>query len=187
MRWLGSNLGQWLIKPYTLSLIVVYLYPASSATLFPNISTARVHPSPVIARLRTSISRHRTGSSSHLRVVHIHPSISDSPLLYPFWYHQPLLCVPLPTLPPPSFLIYFSQGFNKLCLCCLLMPPCVPPASSPLISLLPCAHLQNMMHHHPLCHLPLSYSCVFHFQIGSCRFLHQKRTCLVRTLCIFIQ
>ena len=43
MRWWGSNLGQVLVHP-TLTCIVMYIYPASSATLFPNLSTSRGPP-----------------------------------------------------------------------------------------------------------------------------------------------
>ena len=40
MRWWDSNLGQGLLQTKTLSLIVIYIYPAFSTNIVPNFSTA---------------------------------------------------------------------------------------------------------------------------------------------------
>ena len=43
MRWWGSRLVQWLLQSYTLSLIVIYFYPASPATLVLTLASTRGH------------------------------------------------------------------------------------------------------------------------------------------------
>ena len=43
MRWWGFSLGNLSLQSYTLSLIVIYFYPASTATLVPTLDPILVH------------------------------------------------------------------------------------------------------------------------------------------------
>ena len=125
-----------------------------------------------IARLCPSISGHRTRSSTHLGVARLRPSITDFLLWCPRCYPQSLLRVPLTPSPPPSFPWYFIQVFPKLCFRRLLVPPCAPPVCVPLIALLSCAHFKNWLLCHPLWHQPLSSPYVGHLGLGSRCFPH---------------
>ena len=108
-----------------------------------------------VARIRPIISSLHTGSSTHLGVACLHLIISDFPLICPHCYPWPLMHGPLSPSPDHIFPQYFIQGCPNLCLLHLLTPPCFPPTPYPLISILPCAHLENRLQRYPLCHRPL--------------------------------
>ena len=120
-----------------------------------------------VTRLRPSIYSNCMISSSHLGVACLFPSTTNFPLYCPHCYPRPLLHFPLAPLPCPCSLRCFTQIFPKMCLRRVLTPPCVPPASSPLISLLSWVHHRNRPQRHPLCHSPLSYPYVGHFLLIS--------------------
>ena len=112
---------------------------------------------------------HRTRSSGHLGVASLHTGIptsrSDFPLLP--WL---LMCGSLNPLPPLCFPIYSRQSFPKMIIYCLVVPPCIPPESSPLAALLSCSKFKNRPQHHTLCYCSLLYPYVGHHWLSSHRF-----------------
>ena len=121
----------------------------------------------VVARLRPSIYRHRTGSSSHLDVSCIHTRITDFPLRCSRYHPLSLLCVTIVPSPPPCFPRYSIQGCPKMFFWSIFPSPCVPPESSPLIALLSCTHLKNWSQSHTMCHCLLSSPYVGYIRLSS--------------------
>ena len=128
-----------------------------------------------ISRLLPNISILHMGSSAHLVVTRLCRIISESPLTFPRCIiSRPLLRVPLFLSPHIGLQRYSLQGCPDMCLQILLVPPCVPPAPSPLISCLPFSYLEYWPQIHPLFHHLLYASDVGCFQLSSrcfCNFL----------------
>ena len=152
-------------------LLLFTYYPTSSASIFPYFTTTLGHPptwaSPISVPPSPSSARgHPPTWASPVSIQASPTPRSSAPAVFPW----PQLCVPLAPSPPPSFLLNFLQFFYNMFILCLLVPPCVPPAPSLLISRLSCAHLENWPQRYPMYHRPLSSSNVGHFRLGSRRF-----------------
>ena len=133
----------------------MYLYHDYSNTLVPDLITTR-GPLPT---WYFPVSVPSSPSS-----VQVHPPTWALPISIP---ESPTPQYSIPNVTPVpycvflsnrqillAFPLYFIQGCPKLYLLRLLMPPCVPPVSSSLISLLFSAHLKNRPQHHPLYTVP---------------------------------
>ena len=115
MRWWSSNLGQGLLQPYTISLIVMYLFPASSTSLVSNFSPARGHlptwTSPISVPAYPASTRGPLPTWAFPVSI---PAFLTPRLSSPAVSPQPLLCVNLSPSPPPSFSQSLLQGWPKL-------------------------------------------------------------------------
>ena len=83
----------------------------------------------------------------------------------------PLHVPPPPLYPPTTCFPRLCQGFSNLLLYRLLIPPCVPPVTSPLAALIACAHFKYWPQCYPMWYSCLSSPYVGHLRLHSCRSL----------------
>ena len=139
-----------------------YLYYSSPDTLVTDLATARGPPPTWAYHVSVPESPSTAWDHQPTRASPISISASLLPALLPRCY--PWILMHLPLAPFISLWLTWclSQSWTKMCIHRLLTPPCIPPVSYPIISLLSCAHLKNSPHRQPLWHRPLSYTYLGH-------------------------
>ena len=142
MRWF---LQASVIDCYNPRLCHLLLFIIPSPYIFTN--TGHIHHTGSSAHLgvpclRPSISYCHTRSFTHLGVARLRPSI---PITHPYFLSLTitvLLHAHLPTAPPPPFISpRVFQGGPKLFFCRLLAPPHLPLPPPSFIPCLPCTYL----------------------------------------------
>ena len=136
MRWWDSNLCQELLKPLTLSIFVMYLNSDSPDNIFINLANVRGPPPTWAWSVSVPVSPDPTQSHPPTWVLPVSVPAPQFSSLIACCYPWLLMSVPLAPPPPLFFLLYFRQSWPKLFLCHLLMTPCVPTVSTPLVSIL---------------------------------------------------
>ena len=134
MRWWSFNLNQGLLNPYTLSIIFMYLYPASPANIVPALATAkgllptRSLPISVPSYPSTTQGHPPTRASPvSIPASRLPALIPDVPLTHTTWLSCSIASSLFPTIFPPKSL----YAASLLPLGTTMRPSCVLPPCSP--------------------------------------------------------